>query len=877
MHVLHITSAILSAIPPRCRRSRLSLPKREKDDRSKAAPAPAAAASPTEDRALQRPSPQPISTSATDVARAAKNRDEELNENACHAKKPHGCDGRGVSSRKGKSKRKEESSPDLLGIVVGEDSGADGLKSKGRCGRGQRTEKIVEGEEEGNSGSLATREVERFGDDGAPGRGGLESPPETSIGNDTHRVEEAKSERGTLGVRDPLVEAGTIVDADKGAGVVGSFSRISKVMSYDMGSDDGSEDSDETQGGSVDSGGKPRHLGRAMDAAVENTTAPVSSSSPSPSSAAAEAVSSETNSVCPTPGLKTPSKKPGEDEGRPSFKKSPHPLSMDLVDTPPQPTTKTEDKQSTAGKTSLQKLRPSRASTEMEMLAETSPSVAAPREQWACAVCTLLNRARALVCDVCHAEKPSFVPKSMRGAGSTDTGEMMPGCWDSDDDPEAGCSEDDDDFSDENPPVDTSIAGDSESPKSESSGEKGWRVGSKAQSNTPDDRVKVGKNTAGNRRASLETAAAAGKRRGAGARGVEVATGNRKVLGAGSVGDDYAGLEWGWEGDADEGGSGDNYYEENDDDDDEDYEDAGGDEPAEGREMTGSSIEERFVESSQHAPGQSVPLPSKRKRQQGDAPARELKEICDLTDMAEVGELIEGEGDAVVHESKRGKGLGGKRQVTCARATIEEISEDDDYVHVGDVLPVEPGALQRPLPSGGHSENPSSRRKFRFFSSVSQHCEANSSCVDFAQAAAPSAGATGAKSYVARRKLREAKASRSKRGKGKMAKEPAASSRARGAAGRGGKVKGRGKRGENGDATRSFVQPFGGGRGGVPSASWIPTGVAASLSSSAGEKEDQGQRRPFNHYRGNDDVVDDLEVGGGAGWEGAGRINLGGD
>lgn len=348
-----------------------------------------------------------------------------------------------------------------------------------------------------------------------------------------------------------------------------------------------------------------------------------------------------------------------------------------------------------------------------------------------------------------------------------------------------------------------------------------------------------------------------------------------------------------------------------DDDDDEDYEEEGegrGDADFEDSEIIGSQIEKRFMRSlqpdqPQGKPPWADPLPPLEKVRRPPPPGQ----VLDLTD-------IGGDEDAGAKNGRwNGPGAsagwdgGGAAAASAAasmdpRFSIEDISDDDNEFAIdlgargrlnrgvggnlhGDGESVNGDADGFTASARGmleHEEPPPP--KFRYFASVSEHRDRGSSCVDFASlGAAPTGGASGTRSYEARKRLRDNKASKSKRGKKGRKSRATSSSSARG---RG--TPARASRGRGGGSGKSSSRG-GVGSGRVPSGSWIPAGIVSRLSvpsgSAAGGRSGGGpagsgagasvQRQPFNHYRGNDEMVDDSNGGGGLHWEHAGQSSFG--
>lgn len=657
--------------------------------------------------------------------------------------------------------------------------------------------------------------------------------------------------------QETVVESSLASDTDANERVIISSSRTHKVMPYDMGLDDDSTDSEGTQEDDS-AGGRPKHL---EDSSVTDA-ARVSAASSSPNTSA---VASKVDGIDPIPDPETPSKEPDKREDRVCAKDSPDLLSACLVDTPPPLVAKTEGKN-----LRCQKMKPSRAGTKMGMLDSASPIVSATREQWACPRCTFLNRARKLVCDICQTANPALAPSTKRltrRSSAMASGKTAADPCGSNDNGAAGDLGSSGDGYDECLPADDLTAGNSDSAQSDASdvdrrredsreyeeggGNKGpseekgiTKTGSHGNaSQCPDWRV---------------TDVAPGKRRGGNARGVEVFVGNREALDGSSDEDDCLGMEWEGETEAEEGDLDEEYG-----DGSEDHEDAEWDGSEDDTEVIKSQIEERFTRSSQRN------IPSRKRKRPSSCHGEEPDEICDLTGITEDA----GNADEA-RDPKRSSAAASKGNPDASTySMLEEISDDDEVVT--DVGPRRLGAGSVSL------RNPSGERKFRFFDTVSDLRTKISSSIDFAALeAAPSGVTSGAKSYESRKRVRDTKAGKTKRGKRGGGKKTSASSRVRGTAAGAGKVKGKGKgngaaRGET-TAARPYMQSFG-RSGGVPSASWIPGGVATSLVSSASASRGRVQRQPFNHYGVSDDLVDESEVGGSMNWESAGRINLGGD
>lgn len=835
-----------TTIPFPRRRARLSLPKRPENDPQEPTPAAAAAISashPASSTAIH--TDQSSDELGKDISKEVRNVDKAGN-GLSHTQ---ASDEMEVLNQASESNENKLSPGHEMAEILG--SGESGVEeSKGGNSRGGGLDAVNTKSDEEDISSSASDQGERVGDVRAPGSPGGQSPRETAA------------------------ESSVAVDVDASGRAITSSSRTHKVMLYE-GLDDDSTDSEEPQEDDS-AGGRPKQLGRAVESSVTDAALkPAASSSPNIS-----AVASNVDGIDPIPDPETPSKKPGKREDRLSGKDSPDPLSACLVDTPPPVVTKTEGKRLAARKASQPKMKLSRSSMKTGMLDDAPPPGSATREQWACPRCTLLNRARAPICDACRTANPALAPSSKRitrQSSAMASGKTAADRSDSDDDGAAGDLGSSGDRYDEGFPADDPTAGNSDSALSNASDVNRSRADSREYEEGGGNKdPSQGKGIAGSTRTASHANVsvypdwrvgdeASGKRRGCNARGVEVFVGNRKALGAGSDEDDCLGIEWGGEAEAEEGD-----FEEHEDDCDvsDDYEDADWDGSEDDTEVINSQIEERFTRSSQR----NIP-PRKRQRPHGFH-GEEPGEICDLTGVPEDGGNAEGEDGARDPKWSRVAALEGNL-IASTHSMLEEISDDDEVV--ADLGPRRRGVGSVSL------RDPSGQRKFRFFEPVSDLRNNVSSSIDFAALeAAPSGVITGAKSYESRKKVRDTMASKSKtkRSKRGEAKKTSASNRVRGAAARAGKVKGKGK--GNGaarsgaTAASSYVQPFGRG-GGVPSASWIPDGVATSLVRSGGASRGRVQRQSFNHYRSSDDLVDESEVGGGMNWESAGRINLGGD
>lgn len=352
----------------------------------------------------------------------------------------------------------------------------------------------------------------------------------------------------------------------------------------------------------------------------------------------------------------------------------------------------------------------------------------------------------------------------------------------------------------------------------------------------------------------------------------------------GFVGDTDA-LRW----DSDGGDFEEEEEEEEDDEDDEDYEEDGGLEHAE---AIGSQIENVFLRShgdpsqrpSPQRSVQSVDTASPSPKRQRRAPRSPPKagQVLDLTDTVDNESFDEDAG-------RRGGGGGSGRAREIASGALEDIS-DDDSDRDFDLPGMRGGAA-----GARRGSSPPPPRKFRFFSSVKEHRDRATSCVDFSSLeAAPAGGSSSARSYAARKSARDRKNKKGGNGNGKT-KRPAkrkskAAPRATTAAGGGGR--GRGKSRGGGSRASARSGRGGGGTGGVPS-SWIPAGVpslgSGGSAAATGRRGSGGggggssgggagqRHQPFNHYQGNDEMVEDSIGGGGFHWEGVGQASFGGD
>lgn len=691
----------------------------------------------------------------------------------------------------------------------------------------------------------------------------MKSDEEDSSGSAAHQGTEER----IGGVRSPggqspqetVAESSLDGDAEAIGRATTSSSRTHKVMPYDMGLDDDSTDSEGTQEDNS-AGVRSKRLGKAVESSVTDA-ALISAAS---SSSNISAVASKSDDIDPIPDPKTPSKEPGKREDRVCAKDSPDPQSACLVDTPPPIVTKTERKNFRCPNMT----KTSRSSIQMETLDNNPPLVSATREQWACPRCTLLNRARALVCDMCQTANPALAPSTKRltrRSAAVASGKMAADPCGSDDNAVTGVlGSSGDGF-----PADGSTGDNSDSSKSNVSDEDRCRVnwreyekggGNKGPSN--------GKGIAGSSKMSSHANVSQcpdwrvsdvtpGKRRGGNARGVEVFVGNRNAFDASSDEDDCLGMEWEGEAEAEEEDLDEIYEDECGGS--EDYEDADWDGSEDDTEIIKSQIEERFTQSSHRN------IPSRKRQRPSSFLEEEPDEICDLTGITEDA----GDGGEA-RDPKRSSAAASKGNPDAnTYSMLEEISDDDEVV--ADVGP-------RRLGVGSVSlRNTSGERKFRFFETVSDLRNKISSSIDFsALGAAPPGVTSSVKSYESRKRVRDTKAGKTKRSKRRGGKKASSSSRVRGTAARAGKVKGKGAARGEATAARPYMQPFG-RSGGVPSASWIPGGVATNLVSSAGASRGRVQRQPFNHYGVSDDLVDESEVGGSMNWESAGRINLGGD
>ena len=543
----------------------------------------------------------------------------------------------------------------------------------------------------------------------------------------------------------------------------------------------------------------------------------------------------------------------------------------------------------------------------------------ASRGAWQCEQCTLLNRGRARFCEVCGAPKPS-TPARTRAA--TTRGRPTPDDDDHDDDDDArdgdggggaGGRGDGTGAVGEN----SANGSGSQQPrdgKEGAAGEGGGDDGEASPSQPPaagkwrrQDRREDARGMRGteavagstrvdseSERSADETGAGFGDEQSDRDRGSAASASAKGGAGAaagktkgdtlqGFVGDTGA-LDWDSEEGDWEGGEEEEEEEEGGDDSDEDYFEDGDLKTAE---LIGSQIEEMFlrsqgdVDASQRSV-QSVDTTSPSPKRQRLAPrlAPKAGQVLDLTD------TVDNDNDNFDEDNGRrgggGGGGGGDRASEIAAGAVEDISDDDSD---GDFrLPGMMGGRAADTRRG--SSSPPPLRKFRFFSSVKEHRDRSTSCVDFSSLeAAPAGGSSSARSYTVRRTARDrkkgGKGGKAKRGAGKK-KSRAAAPRATTAAGRGrGKSRGGGGSGSGRAAARGGR---GGGAAGVPS-SWIPAGVPSGGSAAATVRRGGGggsgagvqRHQPFNHYRGNDEMVDDSIGGGGFHWEGVGQASFGGD
>lgn len=718
-----------------------------------------------------------------------------------------------------------------------------------------------------------------------------------------------------------------------GAGAVASSAwvRPRRGIPMDFGNDSDSDSSDgsETQSDANRDGGVA-HLGLAMDGALdrpseESAFAPSASSSsavPSPASAPPMPTASTGADLDgATPALSPvestpPRRKPGGKGGKAKAREddSPDSSSMGLVDTPPSGADKVASVSSAVDASSTQRSsRVTRAGARLASSpgfasasssqsppgldlppASTAGSVIGSRGEWTCGACTLVNRARCKKCSMCGIGEPTS-SNSVKGLGlggggggasdPVDGGGRL-GNAEADPGPDGGDGEDG--ITADDPAA--AGGGDSEEPSYEASGD----------AQTTGD-VSKGSGAACVGDEDVEAAGVSASR--------PSVSSSRKPGGEsdgkadGDKNASAAGLAKGGEGWLEEGGfdsiveailseTEEAYYDEEDGDEEEDYdEDRGSDEDWNESEMIASQIEDKFRKSQDgpsHRPRQSSTASPRKTRRL----SRAADDVLDLTDAVEEHEDTGGV-DADHGEGKRAA-------KSDAEYSIEDISDDDEF-ETG--RPSRPGARGNGNADGVEEHHwdagedgqypPSPPKRFRFFSSVAEHLNQDSSCVDFSSMAeAPAGGASGSKSYDARKRARDSKATR-KGKRGKKARKPRAtpSARGRGSAVGGRAAGGRGASGRGGRrggaASRSSVRPFGRGAG-LPSSIWMPQGIATSAvaatssaaggrrgGSSAGGRGAAGQRQPFNHYRGNDDMVDDSNGGGGSHWEHVGTSSFG--
>lgn len=702
---------------------------------------------------------------------------------------------------------------------------------------------------------------------------------------------------------------GASISLGTDTGAIASSARVPprRGMAMDFGddSDDDSSDGDETQSDTNRDEGVA-HLGQAMDEALDRPSQECASAPPSSSPSAVPsppAAPCRPTSPAPSPVKGTPPRRKRGGKGRARGDDSPDPSSMGLIDTPPPAANKAAGAVSAADVSTTRKL--SRATREEVRLASSpgfssapfsqsprrldSPASAADgggsmygsRGEWKCGACTLVNRARTKKCKACGIGQPTssnLVQGKGLGGGAGNAVDGGSGRENAD----TGLGSDADDWRDGLAANDPAASGEN---SQESNGEaSGDDQDADDVSHGPDDEC-VGDE--GETDLEDEDVAAAG-----------VSTSRRPVgrkprerSGGSADGEStLAGLAKGDKGRAPKGFVGDEeaiLSESEEDCDDEDYEDEdrGSDQDWDESEMIASQIEEKFHRS------QDGPLRSR----QGTAASPRKKQRLSPTadDVLDLTEAVEEDGDTDGVVASPGAGKGTAK--SGAEYSVEDISDDDEF-EMG--RPSRPGARARGNADGveddwgeaGDGRYPPTPKKFRFFSSVMEHVDQGSSCVDFSSlAAAPAGGAPGTKSYDARKRLRDSKARRGRK-QGKKTKKPRATASSRGRAsargGRAGKgASGRGGRGASA-GSRSAAQPFDGGRADVPSSSWIPHGVGASSVSatsvsgrrgggSAGGTAARGQRQPFNHYRGSDEMVDDANGGGGLHWEHTGMSSFG--
>lgn len=819
----------------------------------------------------------------------------------------------GLGERSGSSRPAAEGA----GLPEEEHQGVDGdgaMDVDSSCDRGvavRRTGKFGE-----SDGRCKIHDGERKDEGGGaeePRRGAPPPAAREQEAKDDDELADNSKRRCLTGAGDS--RAGSSNAGRRGAGTMVGSARLRMMM--DVGSlESDSSDDNETQD-DPGYGGGAVHLGRAMDQELKHTagslspaavtadsataaTSPVSRRRPRADAAGSDDVN---GGHCLTPPRDPSSPKRRGADGKACIEDSPDSSSMGLVDTPPCATGKAEAKGSTAGtKTTRTSSRPNR---EVEMLAWSGDEPVSPplsntgsRGEWACAQCTYVNRARAKVCGMCHCVKPPSPALTRLADKSTGVG----GSAAADD----ACRGNDSGnivgrggrALGGGIPADASVPSQPNGEATVAEGDGGRRKAGalpaegrarpRAQEKEQDEEEEEeGSNGVADCPVAAPTRSRAengGRKRGVDVRGSSLAgqEGGPTCDAQDFVGDVGVVESESEENDCTEDDA-DDYQ---DDDDDGDYEEDGIDD-FEDSEMVGSQIEERFIRSSQGTQRRGVrgvrseldAFRSPKKQRHPPPPGQ----VLDLTEPAD---------DEIADDSqRRGSAQGGTGKGACdasadARYSIEDISdEDDDFT-------IAPGARWRGRAGAGGgsegpwdpaaegcSDSPPPPPKYRFFTSVEEHRSCSSSCVDFASlAAAPAGGVPRARSYETRKRARDDKAARSKRGrKGKKSRASSASGRGRGSAGRGGRGRASGR---GGGASRSGVRPFG-GAGAVPSASWIPAGMAAGLSSSSSAGgmtsggATAGRKQPYNRYRGDDEMVDDANGGGGFHWEHAGRATFG--
>lgn len=579
-------------------------------------------------------------------------------------------------------------------------------------------------------------------------------------------------------------------------------------------------------------------------------------------------------------------------DGAPKAEGSPNPSlsSMGLVDTPPPAPPAPSSTSGTGGSTRRKTTRKSPtprkgsdvlASTGGECSVNQSATSPAASElkggKWACTRCTLVNRARVKVCDACAMAKPTVSAGASCSAtsigssssrGSNPRKRKAASDHPSGDDGQSGTEGDAKrgglgDLGD-------GTQGDCEARSREAT--KKSRAAAKSAGGDDDGReTGSGGDEGGRSRRFVSTSTTKNQKN-----DVEVLEGLNGFVG------DIGAMTF----DADDFGCGsddcdDDDGERFDEDDDEDWKEDGGEdddddvEAGEGErdsEIIGSQIEKQLKRVLQQDCGRdnrSSPGagPSREKRKRQAPPV--AGEVLDLTEAAEDSpDELSGYGKS------RRDGAGrpyGDDPLNNPRYIVEDISDDDDAT-------VNPGfgGYWNPKAAGGgaggDSSAPSQIRRYRFFASVEEHQDAGSSSIDFAKLLTPKGG-TPSSTYETRRKSRDAK---SAKGKKKGRKTAGGTAKARGA---------------TSAAIKNAVEVARrrGAAGGMPSAAWIPSrvGSAAVGSPGVGARRSSramaasgiprsGVREPFNHYRGNDEVVENSGVGGGGThWEGVGTATFG--